>query len=83
MIERDLKSLILKAWMRRFVEKTVKTTSRSSTLIRQHSVLIDNFDVRFVEICLVFLISFLFKDNFLTQILPTCGKSFSRSGAGV
>ena len=40
---------------RRFVEKTVKITSGSSILIRQHCILIYNFDVRFVEICLVFL----------------------------
>ena len=30
-------------------------TSGSSILIRQHYALIYNFDVRFVEICLVFL----------------------------
>ena len=30
-------------------------TSGLSILIRQHYALIDNFDVRFVEICLFFL----------------------------
>ena len=33
-----------------------KITGGSSTLIHQHIVLVDNFDVRFVEICLVCLI---------------------------
>ena len=47
-------SLILNEKTRRFVEKTVKITSVSSILIRQHYALIYNFDVRFVEICLVF-----------------------------
>ena len=47
-------SLILKECMRRFVEKTVKTTSKSSTLIRQHIALIDNFDVWFVFFCFGF-----------------------------
>ena len=38
------------------VSKTVYITSVFSILIRQHYVLIYNFDLRFVEICLVFLI---------------------------
>ena len=38
------------------VEKTVTITSGFSILIRQYDALIDNFDVRFVEICSVFLI---------------------------
>ena len=38
------------------VEKTSKITSGFPILIRQHYALIDNFDVKFVEICLVFLI---------------------------
>ena len=49
-------SLILNKYISRIVEKTVKITSGSLTLIRQHIALIDNFDVRFVEIGLVFLI---------------------------
>ena len=34
----------------------VKITNGSSILIRQHYALIYNFDVRFVDICLVFQI---------------------------
>ena len=49
-------SLILNEYTRRFVEKTVNITSGSSILIRQYYALIENFDVRFVEICLVFQI---------------------------
>ena len=48
----------------------VKITSESLTLICQHIALTDNFDVRFVEFCFVFLI-FYFKDNVLVQIPPT------------
>ena len=48
----------------------VKITSGSSILVRQNNGSTDNFDVRFLQICLVFLI-FLFKDNFLIQILST------------
>ena len=47
-------SLILNE-LTRFVEKTVKIIRGSSILIRQNYALIYNFDVRFVEICLVFL----------------------------
>ena len=38
------------------IKKTVKITSGFLILIRQHYALIDNFNVWFVEICLVFLI---------------------------
>ena len=37
------------------IEKRVKITSGFSILICQHYALIDNFNVRFVVICLVFL----------------------------
>ena len=48
------------------IEKTVKITSGFSILIRQHYAFIYNYDVRFVEICLVFFfLIVLFKDNSL------------------
>ena len=51
----------------RIIEKTVKTTSASSILIRQTIIaFIDNI----LKIVFVFRI-FLFKDNFLVQISPT------------
>ena len=59
----------------RFIEKTVKTTYGSS--IRQHYALIYNFDVRFVEICLVFAD---FYENWLGEFeIRNC---FRRSGVG-
>ena len=51
-------------------EKTVKLTSGSSILIRQNSALIEKFDVRFLEICLV-CFDVLLKDNFFIYILST------------
>ena len=41
------------------IAKTVKITNGFSILIRQHNALIDNFDVRFMDICSVFLIFYL------------------------
>ena len=36
------------------IEKTVTITSGFSILVRQHDAFIDNFDVRFMKICLLF-----------------------------
>ena len=57
-----VQSILLKKRFTRINEETVKITSAFSILI----ALIDNFDVRFVEICLVFLIFFFFQFNLKT-----------------
>ena len=51
-------------------DKAVKIASGSSIRIRQNIPHIANFDVRFMKICLTFLIV-LFKDTLLIQILST------------
>ena len=49
-----LYGLILYERFARINEKTVKIISGSSILIRQNNALIDNFDVKFLEMCIVF-----------------------------
>ena len=62
----NLISIILKKRFARVSEKTVNITSGSSILTGQNIALIDNFDVMFLEICLLLLICFYLKTKFLS-----------------